>query len=59
MEDVLCGHTANIKIVSKNLQPTVKYRGGSVMVQDYISARGVGNLHFINGIMKHDVYLNI
>ena len=39
--------------------PTVKHGGGSVMVWGCMSAKGVGNLHFIEGIMNADVYLDI
>ncbi|VVC33255.1 Hypothetical protein CINCED_3A007839 [Cinara cedri] len=43
----------------KNLQLTVKYGGGSVMVWGCMSAQGVGNLHIIDGIMNQYIYLNI
>ncbi|VVC42120.1 Ribonuclease H-like domain [Cinara cedri] len=38
---------------------TVKYGGGFVMVWGYMNAQGVGNLHFIDGIMNQYIYLNI
>ncbi|VVC33274.1 Hypothetical protein CINCED_3A019086 [Cinara cedri] len=46
-------------MVPKNLQPTVKYGGDSVMVWGCMSAQCVENLHFINGIIYQDIYLNI
>jgi transposase len=41
------------------LQPTIKYGGGSVMVWGCMSAKGVGQLVFIDGIMNSEVYLTI
>lgn len=43
----------------KNLTPTVKYGGGSVMVWGCMSASGVGKLVFIDGKMDQYVYKNI
>lgn len=43
----------------KNVKPTVKHGGGSVMVWGCMSASGVGNLAFIDGIMDRYVYLSI
>lgn len=43
----------------KNLKPTVKYGGGGVMVWGCMSAAGVGELVFIEGIMDKTVYLSI
>ncbi|VVC39615.1 Ribonuclease H-like domain [Cinara cedri] len=43
----------------KNSQPTVKSGEGSVMVWGCMSAQGVGNLQFIDGIMNQYIYLNI
>lgn len=43
----------------KNLLPTVKHGGGSVMVWGCMSAAGVGNLVFIDGIMDRFKYLDI
>jgi len=43
----------------KNVKPTVKHGGGSVLVWGCMSARGVGNLVFIDGIMNAEGYLNI
>lgn len=44
---------------TKNLLPTVKHGGGSVMVWGCLSSSGVGNLVFIDGIMDQYGYLNI
>jgi hypothetical protein len=43
----------------KNLTPTVKYGGGSVMVWGCFSYHGVGRLVFIDGIMDATKYVNI
>ncbi|KAG0429426.1 Transposable element Tcb1 transposase [Dictyocoela muelleri] len=43
----------------KNLIPTVKYGGGSVMVWGCFSYHGVGKLVFIDGIMDSASYVNI
>lgn len=50
---------ANEQMKTKNLCPTVKHGGGSVMVWGCMSAAGVGNLVFIDGIMDWKEYLNI
>ena len=50
----------NLALVwKKNLKPTLKFGGGSVLVWGCMSAKGVGNLVFIDGIMDKNVYLNI
>lgn len=49
----------NTELKNKNLKPTVKHGGGSVMVWACMSAAGVGNLVFIEGIMDKTMYLNI
>jgi len=41
------------------LEPTVKHGGGNVMVWGCMSAKGVGTLHFIDGIMNADMYIDI
>ncbi|CAK9796240.1 Transposable element Tcb1 transposase [Anthophora quadrimaculata] len=43
----------------KNLIPTVKHGGGSVMVWGAIAAAGVGNLAFIDGILDRHLYKSI
>lgn len=43
----------------KNTRVTVKHGGGSIMVWGCMAANGVGNLHFIDGIMDKHAYLNI
>jgi transposase len=43
----------------KNVIPTVKYGGGSVMVWGCFSYYGVGRLVFIDGIMDAKYYVNI
>ena len=49
----------NQEMFPKNLRSTVKHGGGSVMVWGCMSAAGVGRLHFIDGIMDQNVYINI
>ena len=44
---------------SKNLVGTVKHGGGDVLVWRCISASGLRNLIFVDGIMNHSLYLNI
>lgn len=50
---------ANEELRKKNLRSSVKHGGGSQMVWGCISASGVGNLVFIDGIMNKWVYLDI
>lgn len=49
----------NTEMDVKNLRPTVKHGGGSVMVWGCMSAKGVGNLVFIDGRMDQWKYLSI
>lgn len=49
----------NDELNVKNLKATVKHGGGGVMVWGCMSAKGVGNLVFIDGIMDQNVYLKI
>ncbi|GBL64137.1 Transposable element Tcb1 transposase [Araneus ventricosus] len=49
----------NSELEMKNLTPSVKHGGGSQMVWGCMSAVGVGNLHFIDGIMDKYMYLDI
>uniref|UniRef100_A0A8C6VYB8 Transposase Tc1-like domain-containing protein n=1 Tax=Nothobranchius furzeri TaxID=105023 RepID=A0A8C6VYB8_NOTFU len=46
-------------ISDKNIIPTVKYGGGSVMVWGCFAASGTGRLAVINGTMNSTVYQNI
>ncbi len=39
--------------------PTVKHGGGSVLMWGCMSAAGVGELHFIDGIMNSQMYCSI
>lgn len=43
----------------KNLTCSVKHGGGSQMVWGCMSANGVGELHFIDTIMDHKLYIDI
>lgn len=43
----------------KNTIKTVKHNGNGVLVWGCMSANGVGNLEFINGIMNQYVYIDI
>ena len=47
---------ANEQMKTKNVRPTVKLSGGSVMIWGCISASGVGELVFIEDIMKKEDY---
>ncbi|GBN24589.1 hypothetical protein AVEN_125081-1 [Araneus ventricosus] len=49
----------NSELEMKNLTPSVKHGGGSQMVWGCMSAVGVGNLHFIDGMMDKYMYLDI
>lgn len=49
----------NESLKLKNMVPTVKHGGGSIMVWGCMAANGVGKLHFINTTMDKYVYLNI
>lgn len=49
----------NEEMLNRNILPTVKHGGGSVMVWGCMSAQGVGNLVFIDSTMNHHMYLNI
>ncbi|GBM34364.1 Transposable element Tcb1 transposase [Araneus ventricosus] len=49
----------NSELEMKILTPSVKHGGGSQMVLGCMSAVGVGNLHFIDGIMDKYMYLDI
>lgn len=49
----------NTALKIENVCPTVKHGGGNVLLWGCMSANGVGNLAFIDGIMDQHVYLNI
>lgn len=49
----------NTELQNKNLKPTVKHGGGSVMVWACMSSSGVGNLQFIENTMDKNMYLDI
>ncbi len=43
----------------KCMVPTVKHGGGSVLMRGFMSAAGVGELHFIDGIINSQMYCSI
>jgi hypothetical protein len=43
----------------KNIIPTMKHRGGSIMLWGCFAAGGSGALHKIDGIMREENYVNI
>ncbi|GBN31433.1 Transposable element Tc1 transposase, partial [Araneus ventricosus] len=49
----------NSELEMKNLTTSIKHGGGSQMVWGCMSAVGVGNLHFIDGMMDKYMYLDI
>ncbi|GBL95153.1 Transposable element Tc1 transposase [Araneus ventricosus] len=49
----------NEELNPNNLVGTVKYGGGDALVWGCMSASGLGNLVFIDGIMNHALNLNI
>ncbi|GBN32391.1 Transposable element Tc1 transposase [Araneus ventricosus] len=49
----------NEELNPKNFVGRVKYGGGDVLVWGCMSASGLGNLVFIDGIMNHALSLNI
>ncbi len=49
----------NTALLERNLNPTVKHGGGSVMVWGCFSAGGVGSLEFIEGNMDSTMYVDI
>lgn len=42
-----------------NLQASVKHGGGSITVWGCMNANGVESVNFIDGIMKHKLYIDI
>lgn len=49
----------NEELNPRNLKPTVKFGGGSIMVWGCMSGNGVGDLVFIDDTMNKEAYLNI
>lgn len=49
----------NCELQPKNLVPTVKHGGGSVLVWGCMSSFGVGKLHIIRGKMDQYMYIDI
>ncbi|KAJ4447523.1 hypothetical protein ANN_09530 [Periplaneta americana] len=47
------------KMKTKNLRATVKHGGGNMMIWECMSASGVGELVFIEDIMKKEDYLHL
>lgn len=50
---------ANTELELKNMCGTIKHGGGNIMVWGCMSAAGVGDLHFVDGIMDQYQYINI
>ncbi|GFW11316.1 transposable element Tcb2 transposase [Trichonephila clavipes] len=44
---------------TKNVLPTVKHEGGSVMIWECMASKGVGNLDFNDGIMTARTYTDV
>ncbi|GBM27375.1 hypothetical protein AVEN_166580-1 [Araneus ventricosus] len=53
------GEEKNEELNPKNLVGTVNYGGGGILVWGCMSASGLGNLVFFDGIMNHALHLNI
>ncbi len=52
-------HRKGEEYKEKCMMPTVKHGGGSVLMWGCMSAAGVGELHFIDGIMNSQMYCSI
>ncbi len=52
-------HRKGEEYKGKCMVPTVKHGGGSVLMWGCMSAAGVGELHFIDGIMNSQMYCSI
>ncbi len=52
-------HRKGEEYKEKGMVPTVKHGGGSVLMWGCMSAAGVGELHFIDGIMNSQMYCSI
>ncbi len=52
-------HRKGEEYKEKCMVPRVKHGGGSVLMWGFMSAAGVGELHFINGIMNSQIYCSI
>ena len=50
---------SNKELLAKNMKPTVKYGGNSVMVRVSFSASGPNVVDFIDGTIDQHIYLNI
>ena len=58
-ERVKIWREANTSLYKQNLMPTFKHGVLSAMVWGCVSASGIENLHFIDGIMNAKKYMDI
>ncbi|KAK3515259.1 hypothetical protein QTP70_013040 [Hemibagrus guttatus] len=59
LEEICMEEWAKLPVTKKNIIPTVKYGGGSVMAWGCFAASGPGRLAVINGTMNSAVYQKI
>ncbi len=59
MGPVMSGENQTLHSHGKNLIPTVKHGGGSVMVWGYFAASGAGRLAIIEGTVNSALYQRI